>query len=95
MTKITVRFLANLKLITHKYEEELEIQGQSLRDVINLVSIKYGGTLLGRIMNLETGKPLPHMMILVNGIDLRLLDDLDTKVNDGDIVAFVPPIAGG
>lgn len=37
----------------------------------------------------------PHINILVNDEDIRYLDDLDTVIRDGEIVALIPAVAGG
>jgi molybdopterin converting factor small subunit len=37
----------------------------------------------------------PHINILVNDEDIRFLDDADTAVADGQIVALLPAVAGG
>ncbi|KXA94761.1 hypothetical protein AKJ65_03450, partial [candidate division MSBL1 archaeon SCGC-AAA259E19] len=33
--------------------------------------------------------------IMVNGRKINLLDGINTKLKDGDIVAIFPPVAGG
>jgi len=37
----------------------------------------------------------PNVMILLNGREIKHLNGLNTKLKDGDVVAFIPPIAGG
>ena len=45
---------------------------------------------------LYDGDKLRHYInILVNDEDVRYLDDLDTVVNDGAVVALIPAVAGG
>lgn len=43
----------------------------------------------------EGGKPKDMVRILVNGVDIRALDGLDTRLKDKDVVSFFPPVAGG
>ena len=43
----------------------------------------------------DNGRLRPHVNVLVNDEDVRYLDDLDTKVTDGVIVALIPAVAGG
>lgn len=43
----------------------------------------------------DGGKVRPYVNIFVNDEDVRYLDDLDTKVTDGVIVALIPAVAGG
>ena len=45
---------------------------------------------------LYDGDTLRHYInILVNDEDVRYLDDLDTAVSDGVVVALIPAVAGG
>ena len=43
----------------------------------------------------DGGKLRPHVNVLVNDEDIRYLDDLDTAVTDGVVVALIPAVAGG
>ncbi|MCD6420878.1 MAG: MoaD/ThiS family protein [Thaumarchaeota archaeon] len=36
-----------------------------------------------------------NVKILVNGREITYLDGLETRLKDGDAVAFIPPVAGG
>ena len=37
----------------------------------------------------------PNIKVLVNGREISYLDGVETKLKDGDIVAFIPPVGGG
>ena len=41
------------------------------------------------------GKLRPYINVFVNDEDIRYLDDLETPVKDGEIVALIPAVAGG
>jgi len=41
------------------------------------------------------GKLRPHVNVLVNDEDIRYLDETETAVADGNIVALIPAVAGG
>ncbi|OWK37988.1 ubiquitin-like small modifier protein 1 [Fimbriiglobus ruber] len=43
----------------------------------------------------DNGKLRPYINVFVNDEDIRYLDDLDTPVKDGEIVALIPAVAGG
>jgi len=43
----------------------------------------------------DDGNLRPHINVLVNDEDVRYLDDLDTTITDGNIVALIPAVAGG
>jgi molybdopterin synthase sulfur carrier subunit len=43
----------------------------------------------------DGGKIRPYVNIFVNDEDIRYLDEMDTAVTDGVIVALIPAVAGG
>jgi molybdopterin converting factor small subunit len=43
----------------------------------------------------DNGKVRPFINVYVNDEDVRFLDELDTAVTDGTIVALIPSVAGG
>lgn len=43
----------------------------------------------------EQGKVRRFVNLYINGEDIRFLQQLDTKVKDGDEISIVPAIAGG
>ncbi|MGC8912977.1 MAG: ubiquitin-like small modifier protein 1 [Thermoplasmata archaeon] len=43
----------------------------------------------------EGNKVMPFVKVLLNGLAIEVLEDLDTKVKDGDTIAIFPPVGGG
>jgi sulfur-carrier protein len=43
----------------------------------------------------QNGALRPYINIFVNDEDIRYLDEMDTKLTDGVIVALIPAVAGG
>ncbi len=43
----------------------------------------------------DNGKLRPYINVFLNDEDIRYLDEMDTKVSDGAIVALIPAVAGG
>ena len=43
----------------------------------------------------DGGKLRPYVNVFVNDEDIRYLDDLNTAVADGVIIALIPAVAGG
>lgn len=41
------------------------------------------------------GKLRPYINVFLNDEDIRYLDEMDTAVTDGVIVALIPAVAGG
>lgn len=44
---------------------------------------------------LKSGISDGYLNVLVNGRNIRFLDDLDTQLHQGDSVALLPPVGGG
>ena len=43
----------------------------------------------------QNGKLRPYINVFVNNEDIRYLDEMDTAVADGVVVALIPAVAGG
>jgi molybdopterin converting factor small subunit len=43
----------------------------------------------------DNGKLRPYINVFLNDEDIRYLDEMDTKVTDGVILALIPAVAGG
>jgi len=43
----------------------------------------------------DGGKLRPYINVFLNDEDIRYLDEMDTPVTDGVIVALIPAVAGG
>jgi sulfur-carrier protein len=41
------------------------------------------------------GKLRPYINVFVNDEDIRYLDDMQTAVADGQVIAIIPAVAGG
>ncbi len=66
-------------------------EGSSIRDLIKALEKNYHPKIdLSRV-----GEENPNIKILVNGREITYLDGLETRLRDGDVVAFIPPVAGG
>lgn len=66
----------------------------SLSDVINQFMSEHGKKIrksfIGPRGNLES-----HVVILINGRNYLFLDELNTKLKDGDEIVISPPLVGG
>ncbi|MFC1958561.1 MoaD/ThiS family protein [Chloroflexota bacterium] len=72
-----------------------EIEGEnSVRDLLNQLGARYQR--FGQIVfDINTQKLTGRVVIFFNGRDLELVNGLETKLSDGDTLAFVPLIEGG
>ena len=47
------------------------------------------------VYNRRTGQPKNFLQFLINGTSTSTLDGLETELNEGDVLAFLPPVGGG
>jgi len=74
-------------------KDEIPAEGASVRAVIENLEQRHPG-LMERLLD-EKGELRRFVNIYVNGDDIRFLDQLSSKVKDGDDISIVPAIAGG
>ncbi|MFX0034119.1 MAG: MoaD family protein [Candidatus Hermodarchaeota archaeon] len=74
---------------------EIQYSGvDKLGDVIDLFMNKYGNKIRKSFIN-KKGKLESHVVILVNGRNYLFLEELNTKLKDGDQIVISPPLVGG
>jgi len=72
---------------------EVTVEGNTVHQVLENLNVIHAGV-LEKICD-ETGKPRRFVNLYLNQRDIRSLDNLDTKVCDGDKIAILPIVAGG
>lgn len=88
---ITVRIPTPLRTLTQG-KDEVEAQGASIRDLIEDLEKNFPG-IKERLCDDKGVRRFVN--IYQNEEDIRFLENLDTKVKDGDSISIVPAIAGG
>jgi molybdopterin converting factor small subunit len=94
--QITVRFSGPLRALAGQQRLTLSLgEGDTLVDLLGELRKVLPMPFAEQILtSLGTGKgPIP--LVLINGVHPRGPNDLDRPLADGDVVAFVPPMAGG
>lgn len=67
---------------------------KSVRGLLNRLAAKHQH--FGQIVfDINAQKLTGRVLIFFNGRDLELVDGLETRLNDGDTLTFVPLIEGG
>ncbi len=93
--KFKVKVFATIREITKAKEIELESKDNiTVSDAIKLLNQKYGDKLANYLME-KNGKPKPAFIFMVNGVSINELKGLDTPLRDKDVLAILPPVAGG
>jgi sulfur-carrier protein len=73
--------------------ETVEGSGDTVGSLVEDLERRYPG-IRERICD-EQGRVRRFVNLYVNGDDIRFLQQLDTRVKDGDEISIVPAIAGG
>lgn len=89
---VTVRIPTPLRRLT-KGLEEVKAEGNTVAEVIDYLDREFPG-MKERICD-ENGEVKKFVNIYVNQEDIRFLDNITTKLKDGDEISIVPAIAGG
>jgi len=89
-----VRFFTVLRETIGKREEDVLVRdGASVREVLDLLSERYGKNFSDYL--LEGEKLRGHIQILLNGTNIMTLDGFETKLRDNSTLAVIPPMEGG
>ena len=93
--KIEVKFFTSLREITGKKVDEIQLQNTvTVNELVTLLSEKYGKNFREYIYN-KKGEVQEFLSFLVNGKNINIMQGFDTKLQDDDVVAILPPIGGG
>ena len=72
---------------------EVAARGSNIREIISDLEATYPGV---KERILQGNEDLSRLVsIFVNGQDIRLIDEQDTAVKDGDVITILPLMAGG
>ena len=93
--EITVRYFTVLREVTKKRQEIIKIkQNSTLEDMLTLLVRKYGANFERYVSSGRETKGL-QLILLLNDQDVTQLSGFKTQLHNGDIVAVMPPVAGG
>ena len=93
--RVTIKFFTALREIAGKKEEVFEFsRGTTIKELLKHLSENYGQAFKEYIYN-EKGRVKSHLEFLINGKSITTLKGFETKLNDGDKIAIIPPVGGG
>ncbi|MFX0173585.1 MAG: ubiquitin-like small modifier protein 1 [Candidatus Hodarchaeota archaeon] len=91
---LTVKFFATLKDITNQREIRIELQKETtIIQVLESLFDQFES--LREEIFTEDNELKKWIQILKNGRNIKFLDGIQTKLNNGDVIAVFPPVAGG
>ena len=93
--KVEVKFFTSLREITGKKVDEIQLQNTiTVDELLTLLSEKYGKNFREYIYN-KKGDVQGFLSVLVNGKNINIMQGFDTKLQENDVVAILPPVSGG
>jgi molybdopterin synthase sulfur carrier subunit len=89
-----IRYFATLRDITRQREQAWNQPVTTVHDLLQALCTNYGPEFRRWIVD-ENGTFGGYCVVLVNGVDYRELDGIETRLKPSDIIAIFPPVAGG
>jgi molybdopterin synthase sulfur carrier subunit len=96
--QVSVRFFTSLREIVGRKEETLKFpEGEkvTVEMVLKTLAQRYGKPFVEYVYDEKTGEVRGFLQFLVNGKSATTLNGLQTELEDGDVLAILPPVGGG
>jgi molybdopterin synthase sulfur carrier subunit len=96
--QVSVRFFTSLREIVDKKEEALKFpEGErvTVDTVLKKLAQRYGKRFVEYVYDDKTGEVRGFLQFLVNGKSATTMNGLETELEDGDVLAILPPVGGG
>jgi MoaD family protein len=93
-----VRFFTSLREITCKREETMKFRDSeavTVNTVLERLAERYGKSFVEYVYDSKTREVKGFLQFLINGRSATTLDGLKTRLEDGDVLAIIPPVGGG
>ena len=93
-----MRFFTSLRELLGKKEETLRFPGNkavTVNTVLERLAKRYGKSFVEYVYDTKSGEVKSFLQFLVNGRSSSAFNGLDTKLEDGDVLAIIPPVGGG
>ena len=95
--KVTVDYLGSIKqTLGLKQPEQVQLDDTaSLVDLLSMLAEKHGDAFKKSVYEPKDPDLKPYYILSVNGVMLNQLKGLETPLNDGDHLTFLPVVTGG
>jgi len=95
--KVTVEYLGYIKQnLNVDQAEPIALKDKAtVRDLLVILAEKHGEPFKKAVFDPTDTDMKPHHILAVNGLLLNQLENLDTKLKDGDRISVMPVVTGG
>ena len=91
---LALKFIGALRQISGKTQLTVNFQeGMSLKDLITKISREMPQ--LDKTFSDQLNDSRSNALVLINGREISVLNGLETKLNEGDEIVFIPVVHGG
>ena len=95
MPSLKITFLSFIARITGEKNADIGITpGTSIDQLLEMLASRYGQEFEESVYNTEDGLNR-FVMVMVNGVDMRSFNGLETILEPGSEIQLLPAIAGG
>jgi sulfur-carrier protein len=92
---LTVKFIGALRHLSGKTQLTVNFkEGTSIKELVTEISQEMPA-LEKTFSDQQLNDSRSNSLILINGREISVLNGLETKLNDGDEIVFVPVVHGG
>ena len=92
---VTIKFIGALRHVSGKTELIISVKDEvALKELLSRMSQEMP-QLEKTFSDQQPNDSTSNALILVNGREISVLKGLETKINDGDEIVFVPVVHGG
>ena len=92
MITVKVAYVGSAATVVGTSEENVQVGTATLRELWTVLFKRHGEAFEG-LVSVDTD--LSAYVVLLNGRNIRLLNGLDTPLQDGDRITIMAPFAGG
>ena len=95
MPRVSVKLIGQLKRILNRGNVVVELDESALKALFIVLIERYGRKFKTRLTGSNTDDPEVNNIILVNDVEISILEGLETKLHENDVITIIPVTHGG